>query len=121
MQVSLTRHDADGKCLIDATISNPTKIVALQAHLTLVNQRTGLRVLPVYYSDNFISLLPGESKAITIEAASSAPGADKPLVSVDGWNIGVAEKTFAAGGGVSVALNKEACVAPQPIVPPRAN
>ncbi len=113
LAVTLNRHDADGKCLIDATVTNPTKIVAVNAHLQLRNGRTHERVLPVVYSDNFVSLLPGESRVIAIEAGGGGLGADKPEVVVDGWNVGVVEKVFDGGGGASVALNKEAFVGPK--------
>jgi len=118
--VTLTRHDAAGKCLIDATISNPTKIPALQIHLTLRKQRTSDRVLPVYYSDNYISLLPGESRTVTIEAGSSSLGSETPEIAVDGWNISTAGRAFPAGGGAAVALNKDAFVGPKEVAPAAA-
>ncbi len=113
VQVALTRHDAAGKCLLDAVISNPTKIPALQVHLTLRKQRTGDRVLPVYYSDNYISLLPGESRTVTIEAGSASLGAETPEVAVDGWNISTATRNFPAGGGAAATQNKDAFVGPK--------
>jgi hypothetical protein len=44
------------------------------AHLQLRNQRANQRVLPVYYSENYVSLLSGESRTIRIEAASAELG-----------------------------------------------
>ena len=35
--------------------------------LTLRNAKTGERILPVYYDDNYFSLLPGESREFRIE------------------------------------------------------
>ena len=60
-----------GNCLLDLTLSNPTRNIAVMAHVQLRNQRTNQRVLPVYYSENYVSLLPGESRTIAIEAAST--------------------------------------------------
>jgi beta-mannosidase len=107
------RHDAAGKCLIDVTIDNPTKVPALQVHLQLRKQRTGERVLPVFYSDNFFSLLPGESKAVTIEADSSSLGNEMPEIAIDGWNVTVLAMIFPEGGGVAIALNEDAFVGPK--------
>jgi exo-1,4-beta-D-glucosaminidase len=46
--------------------------------------RDGEEILPVFWSDNYFSLLPGEAKELTAELAD-APG---PLtVALDGWNI----------------------------------
>ncbi|MBB5060685.1 hypothetical protein HDF16_005421 [Granulicella aggregans] len=39
---------------------------AVATKLTLKNVSTGLRILPAYYSDNYVSLLPGETKAIDV-------------------------------------------------------
>ena len=55
-------------------------------HLVLRNVADGTRILPAYASDNYISLLPGEKKTITIRCATK--DATKAMgVSLDGWNI----------------------------------
>ena len=46
--------------------------MALENKLTLVNAGDGTRILPAYYSDNYVSLLPGESKEIEIEFPAAA-------------------------------------------------
>lgn len=50
------------KVFIDVTLRNPSKKIALMTHLQLHRGKTGERVLPVYYSDNYISLAPKEEK-----------------------------------------------------------
>ena len=89
LESTVARHDADGKCLLDVTLHNTTDKIALMAHLQLRRSGTGERVLPVYYSDNYVSLAPGDSKTITIETDLSALHGDKPLVVLDGWNVAV--------------------------------
>jgi hypothetical protein len=109
LDAKITRHDANGKCLLDVTLTNPSpQNVAVMAHLQLRNNRTNDRVLPVYYTDNYISLLAGESRTITIEAASKELGADQPLVVLDGWNVTTQPQTFPANGGASLAPNTPA-------------
>jgi len=110
LDAAIVRHDADGRCLLDVTLNNPTQNVAVMAHLQLRNERTRLRVLPVFYSDNYISLLPGESKTITIEAALKDIGKDRPLVVLDGWNVTTQSKSFPDNGGAAVATNTNAHV-----------
>lgn len=83
------RHDADGKCFLAVTLHNPTKSIALMAHVQLRRAKTGKRVLPVFYSDNYISLLPGETKALIVEAAASDLAGEAPLLAVNGWNVTV--------------------------------
>jgi hypothetical protein len=80
-------------------------------HLQLRRKSTGDRVLPVYYSDNYVSLLPSESKVITIEASTSSLAGDA-LVVVDGWNVDVASSSTS---GVSIAPNISARVDHWPV------
>jgi beta-mannosidase len=70
------------------------------------------RVLPVYYSDNYVSLVPNESRTITIEADTSELKGEVGLVLVDGWNVGVAASSAA---GVELALNVAAQVNHWPV------
>jgi hypothetical protein len=111
LDARITRHDAGGKCLLDVTLSNPTKVIAVMTHLQLRRQGTGERVLPVYYSDNYISLLPGESRTITVEAAAKDLHGDQPLIMLDGWNVTTRSQSFP---GSAIAANTAAQADPKP-------
>ena len=111
LDASATRSDSAGKMLLTLTIHNPATQVALMTHVQLrrtsgsgttgspANPTTTnadplsnvtARVLPVYYSDNYISLVPNETRTITIEAAVADLKGESPQLVLDGWNIGVA-------------------------------
>ncbi|MGA7943577.1 MAG: sugar-binding domain-containing protein, partial [Candidatus Sulfotelmatobacter sp.] len=77
------------KTMLTVTLHNNTNNVALLSHLQLHQKKSGRRVLPVFYSDNYISLVPGESSTITIEAATKDLQGDLPLVELDGYNVDV--------------------------------
>ncbi|MGC9222457.1 MAG: glycosyl hydrolase 2 galactose-binding domain-containing protein [Terracidiphilus sp.] len=94
----------DGRRQIAITLHNPTHNFALMAHVQL-RRKSGERVLPVFYSDNYVTLLPDETRTITIEAAGEDFQGENPLIAVDGWNVTVAP---AKSGRVSVAPNVEA-------------
>jgi glycosyl hydrolase family 2/Ig-like domain-containing protein/concanavalin A-like lectin/glucanase superfamily protein len=66
-------------------LKNTGNDVALENKLTLLTA-SGTRILPAYYSDNYVSLLPGESKEIEIEYPASA-GAGAAQVAIRGWNL----------------------------------
>lgn len=89
--------------LYDVTVTNPTKSIALLAHLQLHRKTTGERVLPVFYSDNYMSLVPGESRTLTIEAAKKDVE-DGAELFVDGYNVDVKP----VDGEVPVRLNENA-------------
>ncbi|MGO8720931.1 MAG: glycosyl hydrolase 2 galactose-binding domain-containing protein [Acidobacteriaceae bacterium] len=92
---SVMRHDADGRMMLDVTLHNPGETMALMAHLQLRRKSSGERVLPVFYSDNYLSLAPGESRTVTIDAAEADLKGDIPLVVLDGWNVDIAPVTNA--------------------------
>jgi beta-mannosidase len=81
------------KMLVTVQVTNNTKTIALMAHLQLRKSKTQERVLPVFYSDNFFSLVPGESKSINIEAQTSDLGNGTPEIAVDGWNVEAGNST----------------------------
>ncbi len=74
---------------ISVQVSNTGNQVALGVHLQLRRKKTGERILPTYYSDNYVSLLPSEAKTITLSFGSADLKGDTPEVCVDGWNISV--------------------------------
>lgn len=70
--------------VVEVNVTNTTTVPALAIRLTLRDGRTGKRVLPVYYRDNYFSLLPGESSSVWIQGA---PEQAIPQVELTGWNI----------------------------------
>ena len=68
------------------SLANPGANVALMTHLVLRDAATGKRILPVYYSDNYVSLLPGEKREITATCAAKDATANMK-VSLEGWNV----------------------------------
>ena len=95
-----TRTEGDNT-VMTVTLHNDSSNVALMAHLQLHQKKSGKRVLPVFYSDNYISLVPGESSTVSIEAATKDLQGDLPLVELDGFNVDVKP----VDGPVSVAPN----------------
>jgi hypothetical protein len=77
------RHTASGAA-VEVKVTNSGQVPALEVRLTLRDAKTGERILPAYYDDNYFSLLPGESRSVRIETRSPVKTA---RVSVDGWNI----------------------------------
>jgi hypothetical protein len=71
---------------VHVKLENKGTAVALSNKLTLVNAADGTRILPAYYSDNYVSLLPGETREVEIEyPASAAKG--EPQVKLRGWSL----------------------------------
>ncbi|MGA3170435.1 MAG: discoidin domain-containing protein [Chthoniobacteraceae bacterium] len=75
-------------CALQVTVANPTSAVALMVCLKVVRDDAAEdRVLPIYYEDNYISLLPHETRSVTIRFDKSSLGDSKPLLLLQGWNV----------------------------------
>ena len=71
---------------VEVTLTNPAgNPVAFFNRLSLVDPETKKRLLPVFYSDNYVSVLPGEAKTVVLEYTLTV--GKKPLVSLEGWNV----------------------------------
>lgn len=75
-----------GMMQLHVHLQNTGADVSLENKLTLLNAADGARILPAYYSDNYVSLLPGESRDLTIEYPV-ADSKQQPEVTLRGWNL----------------------------------
>jgi len=81
---SATAGEAGGERQVTVKLKNTGSAAALTIKLTLTDAATGERILPAYYSENYISLLPGEERAVTV----AFPAGDaKPMIGLRGWNL----------------------------------
>ena len=85
VSLSMRTSSKDDYTTLAVAISNPGKAPLLAVKLTAVDSQ-GQRVLPAYYSDNYVSLLPGEHQDITIQCPT-ASGRKCDAVQVRGWNV----------------------------------
>lgn len=69
---------------IQATIRNESTFPALMVRLSAL-ESAGARILPAFWSDNYVSLLPGEARTVTLRVPKS--GAPPATIKVDGWNV----------------------------------
>jgi hypothetical protein len=82
---ALARKVSDGK--IEVRVDNPAGgPVAFFQRLALVDRATRKRILPVSYSDNYVSAMPGTGLSVTLDYPA---GIDikNAAVSIRGWNV----------------------------------
>jgi hypothetical protein len=71
---------------VKVVLENAGSTAAIELKLTLLEADGKTRVLPAYYSDNYVSLLPGEKKEIVVECSKEAVK-DGLSVGLRGWNL----------------------------------
>ena len=70
------------------TITNNGNVPAVMLRLNLKGD-DGEQILPVIYSDNYLHLMPGESRTIDIEWKNEDARGCKPIVEISGTNVGL--------------------------------
>jgi exo-1,4-beta-D-glucosaminidase len=77
-------------------VKNPSSGVAFQIRLRLANKKDDLDVVPVFWDDNYFSLLPGEERLISVSYDARQLHGAQPAIQLGGFNIAAAE--IAVGG-----------------------
>ncbi|WP_225737507.1 glycoside hydrolase family 2 protein [Dyella acidiphila] len=86
-EVHATLQQAGGENTVSVTLTLPasSKAVALFQHLAIRRAAGGQLALPVLWSDNDVTLWPGES--LTLTAHYAGQGSAPPVIEVSGWNV----------------------------------
>jgi hypothetical protein len=71
---------------VKVVLENAGSTAAIELKLTLLEADGKTRVLPAYYSDNYVSLLPGEIKEIVVECPKAAVKGGV-TIGLRGWNL----------------------------------
>lgn len=79
--------NADGTWSAVSVIENKTSTPALMIRLNVVGDKDGQQLLPVFYSDNYFSLLPGEKKEVRMNWKDEDTRGNEGRVVISGYNV----------------------------------
>lgn len=79
--------EADGNWTATAVIENTTSTPALMIRINVIGGTDGLQFLPIFYSDNYFALLPGEKKEVRFHWKDEDTRGNTPRVVVSGYNV----------------------------------
>jgi exo-1,4-beta-D-glucosaminidase len=92
------RHEGAGDVIaVTLTVPPAARGVALFQHVSVKRSAGGEPALPILWSDNDVTLWPGESLTLTAHLATQAPA--PPIVEVTGWNVATRSVPLAAETG----------------------
>ena len=80
------RHHKD-TVFFTVQLHNPEKNMAFMVCLNLRGKETGHSIVPVFWADNYLSLLPGESRTIQGYCHAKDLKGQSPEINIDGWNL----------------------------------
>lgn len=83
--VTYVRQGSEEKARV--TLSNSGKMLAFFVHPEIHAGAKGDEVLPVLWSDNYVTLLPGETRVLTAGYAVADLRGAKAVLRVNGWNL----------------------------------
>ncbi|MDR0348278.1 MAG: discoidin domain-containing protein [Tannerella sp.] len=72
---------------LKSILTNDTNTPALIIRLKITGNQSGNNILPVFYSDNYFSLMPGEEKEVDIRLSDSDTHGETPVLSISGFNL----------------------------------
>jgi hypothetical protein len=87
LQTTTTAQRKADTWLLTTVLQNTTPTPALMVRLKAVRESAGDRILPAIYSDNYITLMPGEHRTLTTELSHADTRNQRPKIVLSGFNI----------------------------------
>jgi exo-1,4-beta-D-glucosaminidase len=87
LAVSKEIHAEGKSCSVTLLAENKSESIAFMVHPRVTRGKGGEDVTPIFWSDNYFSLLPGEKKSVTATFDLSSSEGATPEFVVDGWNV----------------------------------
>jgi exo-1,4-beta-D-glucosaminidase len=84
--ITVSHTDTVGATSVSSTLTNSSSGLAFLVRARVLDNGAN-EVLPVWWSDNFITLLPGESRTLTASYFNNAAPPSGATVHLDGFNI----------------------------------
>ena len=84
LEATATATPVGDETEVRVALANRGATPAIETKLTVMNG-DGSQVLPAYFSDNYVSLLPGETRTVTVRYPAAA--AKDARVTLRGWNV----------------------------------
>jgi exo-1,4-beta-D-glucosaminidase len=78
---------ADSETIMRVTLHNDSDTLAFGLRLALHVGAEGSEVRPTYWSDNYIALLPGETRTLTGTVVNAHLDGQEPELEISGWNL----------------------------------
>lgn len=79
--------DDNDKQIVEVALENKSDKLAFFIELSIKGRQSGLTILPVFWEDNYVSVLPGEIKKVSCYYYKDDLANDEPVFSYKGWNL----------------------------------
>ena len=100
----LRRGQENGETHYDLCVENTSPLPAVNVWVQVLRGELGDEVLPSFWSDNALTLLPGESRYLHVQFRSGLLADAKPWLVAEGWNVQPSGIAAADGKPLDLAL-----------------
>jgi hypothetical protein len=87
VSANLTEKKSGEETEFVVELKNDNPQIAFFVHPQIRDEQSGMTILPVLWSDNYVSLLPGESRKLTAKIKNKYLKDKKPHLLVEGYNL----------------------------------
>ncbi|HEY2118307.1 MAG TPA: glycoside hydrolase family 2 protein [Candidatus Acidoferrum sp.] len=87
VKASMKSKESRDEVEAQVTVTNSGSSIAFLVRLRLLKGKDGPEILPVFWEDNYLSLLPGEKREVGVRVRKNDLGNTKPILAVDGYNV----------------------------------
>lgn len=88
--ISVTKRKERDVMICTVEIDHAEPYIAFMVQLKLKDDK-GQMIVPAFWTDNYISLLPGQSKRVECKVATDAINGKNLKIEVEGWNVALSE------------------------------
>jgi exo-1,4-beta-D-glucosaminidase len=87
LAITKTMQGSGKNSALTVVAENKSDTVAFMVHPRVTRGKGGEDLTPIFWSDNYFSLLPGEKKTVTARFDSTSLQGATPELVVEGWNV----------------------------------
>jgi exo-1,4-beta-D-glucosaminidase len=87
LDVSYSVEKKGDACAVYVDLKNPSSSLAFAINPKIKKSVSGDLVLPIYWQDNYFSILPGRSQRVKVEFDVKDLAGEKTSLIIGGWNI----------------------------------
>jgi exo-1,4-beta-D-glucosaminidase len=87
LAMNVSSRVAASKGIITVQLKNASSRVAFQVRLRVTKGKDGDDVVPIFWDDNYFSLLPGEEKSVSASYDNADTEGKPPVLELGGYNV----------------------------------
>ena len=86
-ELNQKKDENTGEIICRIHLTNPSQHLAFFINTSIRKGQNGEEVLPCFWSENYVSILPGKTRDLTVRFHPDQLDGQTPFLKIEGWNI----------------------------------